>query len=89
MVFDEMQTSLAYLTKQGLNPAHAYTRILKRTMSQNLWSFITLPVALTAAQFNTAFGNQANLARLMGQDASIPTRIDFESINLTNDNADV
>lgn len=89
MVFDEMQTSLAYLTKQGLNPAHAYTRILKRTMSQNLWSFITLPVALTAAQFNTAFGNQANLARLMGQDASIPTRIDFESINITNDNADV
>lgn len=88
MVFDEMQTSLAYLTKQGLNPAHAYTRILKRTMTQNLWSSITLPVALTAVQFNTAIGNQAKLARLKGQDASIPTRIDFESINLTNDNAD-
>ena len=49
MVLDEMQTSLAYLTKQGLNSAHAYTRILKRTMTQNLWSSITLPVALTAA----------------------------------------
>ena len=57
MVFDEMQTSLAYLTKQGLNPAPAYTLLLKRTMTQNLWSFITLPVALTAAQFNTAFGD--------------------------------
>lgn len=57
MVFDEMQASLAYLTKQGLNPAHAYTLLLKRTMTQNLWSFITLPVALTAAQFNTAFGD--------------------------------
>lgn len=89
MVLDEMQTSLAYLTKQGLNPAHAYTRILKRTMTQNLWSFITLSVALTAVQFNTAFGDQAKLARLKGQNASIPTRIDFESVNLTNDNADV
>lgn len=89
MVLDEMQTSLAYLTKQGLNPAPAYTRILKRTMTQNLWSFITLSVALTAAQFNTAFGYQAQLARLKGQNASIPTRIDFESVNLTNDNADV
>lgn len=89
MVFDEMQTSLAYLAKQGLNSAHAYTRILKRTMTQNLWSSITLPVALTAAQLNTAFGNQAKLARLKDQDASIPTRIHFESVNLTNDNADV
>lgn len=57
MVFDEMQTSLAYLTKQGLNPAHAYTRILKRTMTQNLWSSITFPVTFTAVQFNTAFGD--------------------------------
>lgn len=89
MVFDEMQASLAHLTKQGLNPAHAYTRILKRTMTQNLWSFITLSVALTAVQFNTAFGDQAQLARLKGQNASIPTHIDFESVDLTNDNADV
>jgi len=29
------------------------------------------------------------LARLKDQDASIPTRIHFESVNLTNDNADV
>ena len=57
MVLDEMQTSLAYVTKQGLNPDPAYTLLLKRTMTQNLWSFITLPVALTAAQFNTAFGD--------------------------------
>ena len=57
MVLDEMQTSLAYVTKQGLNPAPAYTLLLKRTMTQNLRSFITLPVALTAAQFNTAFGD--------------------------------
>lgn len=88
MVLDEMQTSLAYVTKQGLNPDPAYTLLLKRTMTQNLWSSITFPVALTAVQFNTAFGNQAKLARLKDQDASIPTRIDFESINLTNDNAD-
>ncbi|WP_177207049.1 adhesin [Prevotella sp. KH2C16] len=87
MVLDETQTSLDYLTKQGLSTGNAYTLILKRTMTSGLWNSITLPVALTAAQFKTAFGDQANLAKLKGQDENIPTRIDFESVSLANDAA--
>ena len=85
MVLDEGQTSLEYLRKQGISKDNAYTLILKRTMKPGLWSSITLPVALTAGQFKTAFGDDAKLARLKGQDESIPTRIDFESVNLTED----
>ena len=85
MVLDEGQTSLEYLKKQGISKDNAYTLILKRTMKPGLWSSITLPVALTAGQFKTAFGDDAKLARLKGQDESIPTRIDFESVNLTED----
>lgn len=87
MVLDEAQTSLEYLTKQGLSHNNAYTLILKRTMTSGLWNSITLPVTLTAAQFKTAFGDQASLAKLKGQDENIPTRIDFESVSLTNDAA--
>lgn len=89
MVLDEGQTSLDYLTKQELSPTNAYTLILKRSMTVGKWNSITLPVALTAAQFKTAFGDQAKLARLKGQDENIPTRIDFESVDLTNDDATV
>jgi hypothetical protein len=89
MVLDEGQTSLDYLTKQELSPNNAYTLILKRTMTVGKWNSITLPVALTAAQFKTAFGDQAKLARLKGQDENIPTRIDFETVDLTNDDATV
>ncbi|PIK16833.1 adhesin [Prevotella intermedia] len=85
MVLDEGQTSLEYLEKQGISPINAYTLILKRTMKPGLWSSITLPVALTAGQFKTAFGDYAKLAHLKGQDANIPTRIDFESVDLTED----
>ena len=89
MVLDEGQTSLEYLKKQGISKDNAYTLILKRTMKPGLWSSITLPVALTAGQFKTAFGDDAKLARLKGQDESIPTRIDFESVNLTDDDKTV
>ena len=85
MVLDEGQTSLEYLRKQGISKDNAYTLILKRTMKPGLWSSITLPVALTAGQFKTAFGDDAKLAHLKGQDVNIPTRIDFESVDLTED----
>lgn len=87
MVLDENQTSLQYLSKQELSPNYAYTLILKRSITPGLWSSITLPIALTAAQFKTAFGDYAKLARLKGQDDNIPTRIDFESVDLSQDEA--
>lgn len=85
MVLDEGQTSLEYLKNQEISKDKAYTLILKRTMKPGLWSSITLPVALTAGQFKTAFGDYAKLAHLKGQDANIPTRIDFASVDLTED----
>lgn len=85
MVLDEGQTSLEYLKNQEISKDKAYTLILKRTMKPGLWSSITLPVALTAGQFKTAFGDYAKLAHLKGQDTNIPTRIDFESVDLTED----
>ncbi|MDY6205151.1 MAG: adhesin [Prevotella sp.] len=86
LILDEMQESVNYMTKQA-NAANAYTLILKRTMTPGLWSSITLPVKLTAAQFKTAFGDQAKLSVLVGQDSNIPSRINFKSVSLANDNA--
>lgn len=84
MILDEGQTSIDYITKQ-VNPNYANTLILKRSMKPGIWNTITLPVALTAAQFKTAFGDQAKLSRLKGQSGTIPSRIDFEAVNLTKD----
>ena len=87
MVLDEEQESLDYITKQQLVATNAYTLILKRTMKPGQWNSITLPVALTAAQFKTAFGDKAKLAKLKGQDPTLRTRIAFESVDLRNDAA--
>ena len=87
MVLDEDQITLDYITKQELSPTNAYTLVLKRTITTGKWNSITLPVALTATQFKTAFGDHAKLARLKGQDENIPMRINFESVDLTDGDA--
>lgn len=86
MVLDEGQTSLGYLNQQGLLTTNAYTLILKRTLTPGQWASITLPVNLTAAQFKTAFGDQAKLSTFVGQDAVKTLRLKFESVDLSNDN---
>lgn len=86
MVLDEGQTSLNYLNMQGLSTANAYTLILKRKLTPGQWASITLPVDLTAAQFKTAFGDQAKLSTFVGQDAVKTLRLKFESVDLSNDN---
>ncbi len=85
LVLDEAQTSLAYITQQ-VDPATANTLILKRTLNIDKWNSIMLPVALTAAQVKTAFGEQCKLSRLPHQSGTIPTRIDFTKVDLSNDN---
>lgn len=87
MVLDEGQTSLNYLNMQGLSTANAYTLILKRKLTPGQWASITLPVNLTAAQFKTAFGDQAKLSTFVGQDAVKTLRLNFKSVDLSNDNA--
>lgn len=87
MVLDEGQTSLNYLNMQGLSKTNAYTLILKRKLTPGQWASITLPVNLTAAQFKTAFGDQAKLSTFVGQDAVKTLRLNFKSVDLSNDNA--
>lgn len=86
LVLDEAQTSLNYITLQ-VDPAAANTLILKRTLNIDKWNSIMLPVSLTAAQVKTAFGEQCKLSQLPHQSGTIPTRIDFTKVNLSNDNA--
>lgn len=86
MVLDEGQTSLNYLNMQGLSKTNAYTLILKRNLTPGQWASITLPVNLTAAQFKTAFGDQAKLSTFVGQDSNMKLRLKFKSVDLSNDN---
>ncbi len=86
LILDEEQTSKDYIDKQ-VNANNANTLILKRTLKPGIWSSITLPVELTAAQFKTAFGDQAKLSKLVGQDPNRMYRIKFTSVDLTNDDA--
>lgn len=87
MVLDEGQTSLNYLNMQGLSTTNAYTLILKRKLTPGQWASITLPVNLTAAQFKTAFGDQAKLSTFEGQDNALKLRLRFKTVDLSNDNA--
>ena len=87
MILDESQASIAYLNKQGLQTTNAYTLILKRTLTPGQWASITLPVNLTAAQFKTAFGDQAKLSTFEGQDNTLKLRLRFKTVDLSNDNA--
>ena len=87
MILDESQTSIEYLNKQGLQTTNAYTLILKRTLTPGQWASITLPVNLTAAQFKTAFGDQAKLSTFEGQDNTLKLRLRFKTVDLSNDNA--
>lgn len=87
MVLDEGQTSIEYLNKQGLLTTNAYTLILKRKLTPGQWASITLPVNLTAAQFKTAFGDQAKLSTFEGQDNTLKLRLRFKTVDLSNDNA--
>lgn len=86
MILDEGQTSIEYLNKQGLLTTNAYTLILKRKLTPGQWASITLPVNLTAAQFKTAFGDQAKLSTFVGQDSNMKLRLKFKSVDLSNDN---
>ena len=86
MILDESQASIEYLNKQGLQTTNAYTLILKRKLTPGQWASITLPVNLTAAQFKTAFGDQAKLSTFEGQDNTLKLRLRFKTVDLSNDN---
>ena len=87
LVLDETQTSADYMNKQ-VDPDHSYTLILKRTTKAGIWNSLVLPVELTAQQFKTAFGDEAKLSVLQGV-VNNGTRIQFTSVDLTNDTTKV
>lgn len=84
IVLDESRTDVNYINKQ-VEDNVAKTLILKRTMKPYQWNSITLPVALTAAQFKRAFGRRAELSVLKGQDENLSSRVVFTPVDLTND----
>ena len=84
IVLDESQTDVTYINKQ-VEQNVAKTLILKRSMTPYQWNSITLPVALTAAQFKRAFGRRAELSVLKGQDENLSSRVVFTPVDLTND----
>ena len=86
IVLDESQTNKDYINRQ-VEVGVAKTLILKRTMTPYKWNSITLPVALTAAQFKGAFGRHAELSELKGQDENLSSRIVFTPVDLTDDDA--
>ncbi|WP_315172346.1 hypothetical protein [Alloprevotella tannerae] len=84
IVLDETQTNKDYINKQ-VEVGVAKTLILKRSMTPYQWNSITLPVALTAAQFKIAFGRHAELSKLKGQDENLSSRVVFTPVDLTDD----
>lgn len=84
LVLDEGQESIHYIQQQ-VNPSTSGTLILKRTMKLNTWSSIMLPVNLTAGQVKTAFGENVKLSHHPKQHDTVKTRIEFKSVDLSND----
>ena len=87
LVLDEDRSSVYYMNKQ-VDANSSYTLILKRTTTKDKWNSLVLPVELTAQQFKTAFGDEAKLSVLEGV-VNNGTRIQFKSVNLTNDTTKV
>ena len=84
LVLDEGQESIHYIQQQ-VNPSTSGTLILKRTMKTDTWSSIMLPVNLTAGQVKTAFGENVKLSHHPKQHNTVKTRIEFKSVDLSND----
>lgn len=65
LVLDETQTSIEYINAQ-VDASNAQTLYLFRTFTVGKWNSLVLPVAMTAAQIETAFGEGTMLSELKG-----------------------
>lgn len=63
LVLDETQTSIDYINAQ-VDASNAQTLYLFRTFTVGKWNSLVLPVAMTAAQIETAFGEGTMLSEL-------------------------
>ena len=90
LVLDEDQTSVDYINAQTTPKGETNqkkTLYLHRTLNNNKWNSIVLPVTLTVGQVKSAFGDQVHISAFKGAyDENYPTRMFFEAINADRNN---
>lgn len=81
LVLDEMRADLNYL----YNTTNTYentTLHLNKTLTENKWNSLVLPVSLTKEQLQSTFGANVRLAKLQ---TLTSTAIEFESVDLNKE----
>lgn len=78
LILDEMRDNLNYIVNGSVKYENT-TLHLNKTLTQNKWNSLVLPVSLTKDQLQSTFGANTRLAELK---TLTPTSIEFESVNL-------
>ncbi len=95
LVLDEDQTDGDYIKAQGQQKnanntdyTGKKTLYLHRTLNENKWNSIVLPVTLTVGQVKSAFGDQVRISAFKGAiEKDHPGRIIFQKISANRDEA--
>lgn len=82
IVLDENQDGIGYINAQVDN-TKSYTLRLGRTLINNAWNSIILPVNLTRQQLQLAFGNNVKLSEKNPEASEDPYIIEFTSIDIS------
>lgn len=82
IVLDENQTGIDYINVQVDN-TKSYILRLGRTLINNKWNSIMLPVNLTRQQLQLAFGNGVKLSEKNPEASEDPYVIEFTSIDIS------
>lgn len=82
IVLDENQTGIDYINVQVDN-TKSYTLRLGRTLINNAWNSLILPVNLTRQQLQLAFGNTVKLSEKNPEASEDPNIIEFTSIDIS------
>lgn len=89
LVLSDQETSMDYINAQ-VDAKKSYTMVLDRNLKAGQWNSFILPVSMTAQQFKLAFGGGAKLSAIVGMNAETNWyRLNFKSIDLSNDDATV
>lgn len=85
-VLDDEATDDQYMEDAKTDMVTVY---LKRSFTLNKWNSLVLPIPMTAAQVKEAFGQDTQLAKLVGVGgvSGKTGRIDFATVDLTEENA--
>ncbi len=80
ILLDELNGSIEQINDQ-VKPKQTQTLWLQRTLEDNKWNSIILPVSLTKQQFTNAFGDHPKLATLSDYHKGV---IEFTSVDIEN-----